>query len=1092
MNKKATCPDPTPVLAGLKDFQRNTVEYVFRRLYLDTDASNRFLVADEVGLGKTLIARGLIAKAIEHLWDKVKRIDIVYICSNADIARQNIQRLNITGAEDFSLASRITLLPLQLHNLQENRINFVSFTPGTSFDLKSSLGTMEERAMLYWLLHHVWDFQDKAAPKNIFQGGAGKKNFREHLQWFRWNRQIDESLAERFRQRLEQQIASERQADKLDLQSRFTALRNCFDRARDLSSIPAEEKWERSRLIGELRLVLAKACVSALEPDLIILDEFQRFKHLLNPEDDFNEIAHELFNFSDIQSPAKVVLLSATPYKMYTLAHEAAVDNHYEDFLKTIQFLQSDKTQTDLFEDLLRQYRQELLRLGKGDYDRLLALKSKLEYELRRVMVRTERLAASPDRDGMLAEIPCHSMKLESQDLEAYLSLQNIARILEQQDTLQDTLEYWKSAPYLLNFMDNYKLKRSFTQAIETPPQTSHLANVISTSSNLLLSRQEFSTYAKVDPCNARLRGLLADTIGVGSWKLLWIPPSLTYYQLGGAFAESSLTKFTKRLIFSSWRVVPKMIATLLSYEAERQMIGSFEDAPENTPEARKRRRPLLRFTRTSDGKLTGMPVLGLLYPSTVLAKECDPLAFAVNSDNSQSPVLSDLLSRIQQKIETLLQALAIECPESGIEDESWYWVAPILLDRHSDPEATHRWFATPDLAKIWTGEDQGQQDEEQGESLWAEHIKMVRGLVEAPFPQLGKPPSDLSLVLAQMAIASPGIVSLRALTRVTGGSIMLTNSDIRNSAAQTAWSFRTLFNSPESTALIRGINSEEPYWRRVLEYCVDGCLQSVLDEYTHLLRESMGLSNESPSKVATEVSRAISKALTLRTSVMQVDEVIADTKQVKIIPGNYRMRGHFALQFGEEQSDDEKLINRTEQVREAFNSPFRPFVLATTSVGQEGLDFHPYCHAIVHWNLPSNPVDLEQREGRIHRYKGHAVRKNLALNYGISETSSSENDPWESLFAAGKRDRSPESSDLIPFWIYPLENGAKIERYVPNFPLSRDCERLEALRRSLAVYRMVFGQSRQEDLLAYLRDRLPESEAEQVIHNLQFNLEPR
>ncbi len=51
---------------------------------------------------------------------------------------------------------------------------------------------------------------------------------------------------------------------------------------------------------------------------------------------------------------------------------------------------------------------------------------------------------------------------------------------------------------------------------------------------------------------------------------------------------------------------------------------------------------------------------------------------------------------------------------------------------------------------------------------------------------------------------------------------------------------------------------------------------------------------------------------------------------------------------------------------------------LATTSVGQEGLDFHLYSHAILHWNLPSNPVDLEQREGRVHRFKGHAVRKNL------------------------------------------------------------------------------------------------------------------
>ena len=65
--------------------------------------------------------------------------------------------------------------------------------------------------------------------------------------------------------------------------------------------------------------------------------------------------------------------------------------------------------------------------------------------------------------------------------------------------------------------------------------------------------------------------------------------------------------------------------------------------------------------------------------------------------------------------------------------------------------------------------------------------------------------------------------------------------------------------------------------------------------------------------------------------------------------------------------------------MRTAFNSPFWPFVLATTSVGQEGLDFHQYCHAVVHWNLPANPVDLEQREGRVHRYKGHAIRKNIA-----------------------------------------------------------------------------------------------------------------
>ena len=74
--------------ATLKDFQVDTVEHVLRRLYDDPDHTDRFLVADEVGMGKTLVARGVIAGAIERLQHDaaVPRIDIIYICSNADIA----------------------------------------------------------------------------------------------------------------------------------------------------------------------------------------------------------------------------------------------------------------------------------------------------------------------------------------------------------------------------------------------------------------------------------------------------------------------------------------------------------------------------------------------------------------------------------------------------------------------------------------------------------------------------------------------------------------------------------------------------------------------------------------------------------------------------------------------------------------------------------------------------------------------------------------------------------------------------------------------------------------------------------------------
>ena len=48
--------------------------------------------------------------------------------------------------------------------------------------------------------------------------------------------------------------------------------------------------------------------------------------------------------------------------------------------------------------------------------------------------------------------------------------------------------------------------------------------------------------------------------------------------------------------------------------------------------------------------------------------------------------------------------------------------------------------------------------------------------------------------------------------------------------------------------------------------------------------------------------------------------------------------------------------------------------------------------------------------------------------------------------------------------WVYTGPRGAAIERYVPTFALSRDVERFKTLRESLALYRMVFGQLRQEE----------------------------
>jgi hypothetical protein len=51
---------------------------------------------------------------------------------------------------------------------------------------------------------------------------------------------------------------------------------------------------------------------------------------------------------------------------------------------------------------------------------------------------------------------------------------------------------------------------------------------------------------------------------------------------------------------------------------------------------------------------------------------------------------------------------------------------------------------------------------------------------------------------------------------------------------------------------------------------------------------------------------------------------------------------------------------------------------------------------------------------------------------------------------------------------------------------------KLEQMRRSLAAYRLVFGQPRQEDMLAYLGGRLSPKKVAELAEKLRIDLTPR
>ncbi len=468
------------VLSRLKDFQRRTAEYVFRRLYTAPDPTDRFLVADEVGLGKTLVARGVIALAIEHLLDKVKRIDIVYVCSNISIASQNINRLNVSDVQEFARPTRLSLLPMHISGIRNNRLNYVSLTPGTSFDLKSSEGKDEERALIHFMLKGRLNISP-AGFRRLLQCRVGDDRWRWWTRYWK-PENLDKDVCDAFVRNIQK---------NREFHERIKAFCEKSKR-RILWGDP-----ERLALVSELRLRLAEMSIDMLEPDLIILDEFQRFRNLLDSRNLEARLAHKLFRYPEV----KTLLLSATPYKMLSLDHEQE-DDHYGDFLKTLEFLFDSASKVEGLKRDIQTFRQSLYGLVSGGDDKAASdARDALQSQLRKVMCRTERVGTAASRDAMFSELQEEST-LEPQDLHGAVLADKVASSVG----ARDIVEYWKSSPYLVNFLRRYEFRRKLEAQCENAPK--ELISALRAGKNHLLRRNDIQSYREISPFNPRMRYL--------------------------------------------------------------------------------------------------------------------------------------------------------------------------------------------------------------------------------------------------------------------------------------------------------------------------------------------------------------------------------------------------------------------------------------------------------------------------------------------------------------------------------------------------------------------------------------------------------
>jgi len=1005
----------------LAEFQRAAVTTISDRL-LDRSGPRRFLLADEVGLGKTIVARGVLEEMLRRR--RNKGLVVVYLCSNAEIADQNRTKLD---PEAGPSVRRITRLATDAP--PDKPLKMYSFTPWTS--LSDGTGLSWERQLLLFLAYRLLRVDiRKGQWREFFRCGAGPTGWGEVTQFRALRNEFNRKLSVSLQRRIEEAWRTSGIVDGVA----FTPTEHLEEAVTGYDEGDPDSKRRRNRIIGLLRTHVQRVLLDELQPDLVILDEVQRFNHVIRDAGAKASIAARLF-----EKGAAVLILSATPYRMLSLEHEG--DGHYDEFLDMVKFLFANRGAAEiegLAKDLgdFRTRLEEGLFL-KGPDSELLGLKSKVECRLRKVMSRTERNWYVHEHGKGVEELLPSGDQFSlprQEELADFIRLRGF--LLDKVETPHHITEYWKSCPAPFTFMDAQYAPMAATRKSRAalPP------HVVASATQL----------GRLSQRSLRFRELFRLLFGEADkqWRYLWTRPSYTYYK-DEFFHDADPRKV---LVFSGWRFVPKAIALLTSHEAEQRIAphGRLWEADD---------RPPLRFTEKGS-----FHIFDVCFPSPALARLLDPATVA-----SQNLSSRELLKQTEKRLTNALQTAGVEIAETS---RSPVWQVVARLEKSTDAGVVEALEA----CGAYKGKDVTERFGEHADEFigWAEsdnHLRISR---------------DRLRHVARVATFSPAVSLLRAFWSVypaTAGQVPPGLLDLCFD------SLRSYFNRRTVRAIVeRSVGAGRSYARAALEYCEEAHFQAVIDEHLYLARHV--LQQGAPSDAADHLTRVFG----IGTGTPNIN-VVTDTGRLRDAP--VARRSHFALAFGDDLKSDQgsgleqSQASRKTAVREAFNSPFWPFVLATTSIGQEGLDFHLFCRDIVHWNLPSNPVDLEQREGRINRRDGLALRRSIAKEWPLERVGrvvpEAEGNIWQRAFAAIESEPGIQryKHGLYPHWVFDCEHTSTelIRRHLFFYADSQDSTRYEELKERLALYRLVFGQPRQQDLLDRIRRNLDKDAAGSVQH---------
>lgn len=985
------------------DYQKRAIRRIVDS-YMGECTSGRFLLADEVGLGKTIIARGVIrclmCKLLEQeiagkSGEQIKNeadyyyFNVIYICSNTNIAKQNEEKLGLGKNEDEGWTNRASCLSWKVFNSSKYEVEFQAVLQDY-YKVYGNDHTYESLARVKALKTRL-RILPMTQRTSIDIKGRGKVEEREYL--YRRIRDFISAEASRGNEDFEKMMGLYMTKCKCD--EEFNKACNIIRDSRNGAECEIENFCKTWQIV---RKGFAEITMDWLDCGLVIMDEFQNFKEIIGQASDDEEsiIRKVLEQESDGEDRNPYVLmLSATPFRMY-MSKNADQDETDTDTAGTenasiydvCRFLEKGggTNGMSVISSSLEAYKTALEKYSRSDSEskeQVLEKKNAFERQMGSVFTRMERINVLRElrEDGTDAE-DTDKQEIGCGGIKALLDYTNE---LVEYDTgngryhigTGTATAYAERIPYVLSFMnrgnkqaggdDGYKIKGNFDKDVDAGKIR------YKNNSKCYILEDDFKDMSKtlgewhgvyekvleyildiesmdIDSMlkSGKYNGMTREDVLLnhpGAARLLWVPSVVGWKELKGAFAEHK--NFGKTIMFSDRVVVPRAMAGLISREVTRRLIWW---------------------------------ILKQEQDKSITEKE-----------------LQDFQKSAKEILEQILEQI-LGLVTGSEEDREW--------DNNGDEGI----IKIKSVGRIFTTSASGLF------AVWSEMGLPIKRNKEG------------------------------FALRDSGGTLQMDEDSLRKS---------------------------------IIDYCEEGKLQYVLQELEYI-GDTVGVH---------EVKKIYITLYDQKEG--RLNALIAKDGQKRTISS---IDTYYARCIGSSNDDDN--VSSIADLQAAFNSPFAPFVFATTSIGQEGLDFHNYADRIVHLSIPANPTDFEQREGRINRYNCLAVRKAVMEWYGNKEETRICADDIPKLldnaFEAAKASLCEEGNQklncgIIPHWLVARKKDdnklevAGIKRLVPYFYNSSMMEKYHNMLKLLQLYRSVIGQADADELLERLMVNKKETDVQEL-----------